>query len=516
MFSKLKLLARDTVIYGSSTILARSLNYVLVPLYANQLSTFDNGIQAVVYANIALANVLFSYGLETAYLKVASDAVKRNVDERPYFSTAFISLLCTSTLFAALIALIAPAIAVAVGLEPESGTFIRLAAVILWLDAMLVVPFAELRLKRKAMLFALAKVMGVVGGVVSTFMLILVFRTGLSGVFIGEAIGSVVSLLFIFPVLRNLKPLFSAGMYKELLRIGLPYVPTGIAGLLIHLIDRNLLIRIPQQDIERLYGSGFQASDITGIYGRVAAFGVALQMFIQIFRFAWQPFFLQHADDPEAKPLFRQVMNLSSIAVIVLAVACTFFVPDLVRYHWGGSLYLLPPKYWIGMSILPWIFFSYVFDMVSTNLSAGLLITGNTRYLPVVTFAGAVVTTICCLLLIPVGGMDGAAVAILAGTAVMCLCMWWYANRFFPVSYDWGRLSLLLGAGFVFAILHDELLGAFEGAGLYGWMLFMAKLLIVLCYLSFGTLIFRNEARAAWRRIATRISPIGQRGEGKA
>lgn len=516
MFSKLKLLARDTVIYGASTILARSLNYVLVPLYANQLSTFDNGIQAVVYANIALANVLFSYGLETSYLKVASDAIKRQADERPYFSTAFISLFCTSTLFAALIALFAPAIAVAVGLEPASGTFIRLASMILWLDAMLVVPFAELRLKRKAMPFALAKVMGVVGGVVSTFLLILVFKSGLSGVFIGEAIGSLVSLMFILPVLRNLKPLFSASMYKELLRIGLPYVPTGIAGLLIHLIDRNLLIRMPQQDIERLYGSGFHASDITGIYGRVAAFGVALQMFIQVFRFAWQPFFLQHADDPEAKPLFRQVMNLSSIAVIVLAVACTFFVPDLVRYHWGGHLYLLPPKYWMGMSILPWIFFSYVFDMMSTNLSAGLLITGNTRYLPIVTFAGAAVTTFSCWLLIPLGGMDGAAVAILAGTAVMCLCMWWYSNRFFPVSYDWGRLALLLGAGFVFAIWHDDLLRAFEAAGLAGWMLFLVKLLIVLLYFAFGALIFRNEAKSAWRRIATKVRPAGQQGEGKA
>ena len=505
MLSKLKLLAKDTVIYGASTMLARSLNYVLVPLYANKLTTFDNGIQAVVYANIALANVIFSYGLETSYLKVASDAIKRNGDERPYFSTAFLSLLATSTLFALLMAVFAPVLAVAIGLQPESGAFIRYAAMILWLDAMLVVPFAELRLKRKAVPFAVAKIMGVVGGVVSTFLLILVFNAGLSGVFIGEALGSLVSVLFILPVLKNLKPFFSAGMYRELLRIGLPYVPTGIAGLLIHLIDRNLLIRIPQQEVERLYGSGFQASDITGIYGRVAAFGIALQMFIQIFRFAWQPFFLQHADDPEAKPLFRQVMNLSGIAVIVLAVACTFFVPDLVRVHWGGRLYLLPPRYWMGMTILPWIFFSYVFDMISTNLSAGLLITGNTRFLPVVTFAGAVVTTLCCWILIPLAGMDGAAVAILAGTVVMCLCMGYFAMRVYPVSYDWGRLSMLLGSGLVFAIWHGSLLTALEGYGVTGWLGLLAKLLIVLLYLGFGTVIFRSEAAAAMRLVKAKL-----------
>lgn len=515
MFSKLKLLAKDTVIYGASTILARSLNYVLVPLYANQLSTFDNGIQAVIYANIALANVLFCYGLETSYLKVASDAIRNNRDERPYFSTAFISLVVTSTLFSLLMVLFAPALAVAIGLAPESGTFIRFAAMILWLDTMLVVPFAELRLKRKAIPFALAKVMGVVGGVVSTFLLILVFKAGLSGVFIGEAFGSLVSLLFILPVLRNLKPIFSADLYRDLLRIGIPYVPTGLAGLLIHLIDRNLLIRISQSDIERIYGSGFQPSDIVGIYGRVAAFGVALQMFIQIFRFAWQPFFLQHAEDPDAKQLFRQVMNLSSIAVIVLAVACTFFVPDLVRYHYGGRLYLLPPKYWMGLSILPWIFFSYVFDMISTNLSAGLLITGNTRYLPVVTFAGAAVTTLFCWLLIPVSGMDGAAVAILAGTAVMCLFMGYYSVRLYPVRYDWGRLALLLGAGLVFAAWHGDLLHLLAGIGLSGWGVLLVKLLIVLLYLGLGTLIFRNEAVTVTRRAMARFRPAGPTGAGK-
>ncbi|MBN1929594.1 MAG: oligosaccharide flippase family protein [Chlorobiaceae bacterium] len=509
MFSKLKLLAKDTVIYGASTILARSLNYVLVPLYANKLSTFDNGIQAVVYANIALANVIFTYGLETSYLKVASDAIKRNEDERPLFSTAFFSLFVTSILFSALMLFFAPSLAVAIGLAPESGLFIRYAALILFLDTMLVVPFAELRLKRQAIRFALAKVMGVVGGVISTFVLILGLGAGLSGVFIGEALGSLVSLLFILPVLKSLKPFFSPGLHRQLLRIGLPYVPTGIAGLLIHLIDRNLLIRIPQHDIERLYGAGFQASDITGIYGRVAAFGVALQMFIQIFRFAWQPFFLQHADDPEAKPLFRQVMNLSGIAVIVLAVACTFFVPDLVRYHWGGVLYLLPPKYWMGLSILPWIFFSYVFDMISTNLSAGLLITGNTRYLPVVTFVGAAVTTLGCWILIPLAGMDGAAVAILFGTAAMCLSMAYYSARFYPVSYDWGRLSLLLGAGLAFALWHGELLLWLAGFGVEGGVAMTVKLLVVLLYLALGVLIFRSEASAVARMVKKKLRPSG-------
>ncbi|MDP8306063.1 MAG: oligosaccharide flippase family protein [Candidatus Chlorobium antarcticum] len=485
LFSKLKLLFKDTVIYGTSTILARSLNYLLVPLYANQLTTFDNGIQTLVYANIAIANVLFSYGLETSYLKCASDALHEERDGSGFFSTAFFSLLTTATLFAAILFFFAPGVSSLIGLTSAEQPFIRYAAVILWIDTLLVIPFAELRLKRKAVQFAVARIAGVVAVVVSAFILLGPLQAGLSGAFLANILGSALSLLMLIPVLRQLRLSFSLPQLRDMLRIGLPYVPTGIAGLLIHLIDRNLLIRMPAEDIERIYGAGMQASDVVGIYGRVVAFGVLLQLMIQVFRFAWQPFFLQHSNDPEAKRLFRHVLSISTMLTMVVALAATFFVPDLVRHHWGGRLYLLPPTYWIGLSVLPLIFLSYVFDMVSTNLSAGILITGSTRYLPVVTFAGAAVTAFCCWLLIPLSGMEGAAWAIVAGTVVMSLVMAWYSLRVYPVEYDWGRLLILLGAGIGAAsvpFLQSPFPPAARGAVLLG-------------YLALSVLLFQKEAR---------------------
>ena len=493
MFSKLKLLFKDTVIYGSSTILARSLNYLLVPLYANKLSTFDNGVQTIIYANIALANVLFSYGLETSYLKVVSDSAHRDRDETQLFSTAFITLFVTSTLFAISIALFAPLIAELIGLSAGDFIFVRYAALILWIDTLLVIPFAELRLKRKAVQFAIARVAGVIAVVVSAIILIVPFHVGLPGVFIAEAFGSLISLLLVIPVFRQFRIFFSQVQLREMLRIGLPYVPTGIAGLLIHLIDRNILIRIPPSEIQRIYGQGYQASDIVGIYGRIAAFGVVLQLFIQVFRFAWQPFFLQHAKDPEAKRLFKHVLSISTLFTMFLALAATFFVPDLVRYHYSDRFYLLPPRYWIGLSILPWIFLSYVFDMISTNLSAGLLITGNTRYLPVVTFAGAAVTALFCWWLIPLSGMDGAAYAIVAGTAVMCLVMAWYSLKVFPLRYDWFKLFLLLVAGIVFAFVQ------FNTAQLllHPLTILGLKIGLLAIYFFIAVVLFRQEVQFA-------------------
>ncbi len=502
MFSKLKLLFKDTVIYGSSTILARSLNYLLVPLYANKLSTFDNGVQTIIYANIALANVLFSYGLETSYLKVASDSADRERDETQLFSTAFLTLFVTSTLFALFIALFAPLITQLIGLSPGDYLFVRYAALILWIDTLLVIPFAELRLKRKAVQFAIARVVGVIAVVASAVILIVPLNAGLSGVFIAEAFGSLVSLLLVIPVFRQFRIFFSTTQLREMLRIGLPYVPTGIAGLLIHLIDRNILIRIPSSEIERIYGKGYLASDIVGIYGRIAAFGVVLQLFIQVFRFAWQPFFLQHAKDPDAKRLFQHVLSISTLFTMFLALAATFFVPDLVRYHYGGRFYLLPPRYWIGLSVLPWIFLSYVFDMISTNLSAGLLITGNTRYLPVVTFAGAVVTALFCWWLIPQSGMDGAAYAIVAGTAVMCLVMAWYSLKVFPLRYDWLKLFLLLATAVSMAFFQFLIGSELSDAG----AVIASKTALLILYLAIAVALFYQEALLVAAKVGDKFS----------
>ncbi|MCG8344083.1 MAG: oligosaccharide flippase family protein [Chlorobiales bacterium] len=484
MLDKLKLLAQDTVIYGTSTILARGLNYLLVPLYANLLNTFENGVHALIYANIALANVLFAYGMETSYLKVASDDARSGGDSSRCFSTAIISLFLTSTVFTACILFFAPGIAELIGLSANQKEFIRYAAVILWLDAILVIPFADLRLKRKAIRFAIARVLGVVAVVVTAFILIVQFKAGLKGAFLANIAGSLISLLIVLPVFMQFRRFFSSGTLHEMLRIGLPYVPTGIAGLLVHLIDRNVLIRMRPEDIERIYGTGYVPSDIVGIYSRVAAFGILIQLFIQVFRFAWQPFFLQHAGDPEARKLFRHVLSISTVFAMVIALAGTFFVPDLIRHHYFDRLYILPPAYWIGLSILPWIFFSYIFDMISTNLTAGILITGNTRYLPVVTFAGAGVTTAVCLLLVPVIGMEGAAISILAGTVVMSLCMGYFSLKVYPNRYEWWKLLLLLVTGIVFT--RFPVLAGTQGL----WL----ETVLTGCYLGVIAVVFRKEA----------------------
>ncbi|ACF14123.1 polysaccharide biosynthesis protein [Chloroherpeton thalassium ATCC 35110] len=493
MLSKLKLLAKDSAIYGASTVLSRGLNYILVPLYANLLTPEANGIQTVIYANIAFANVLFTYGMETAYMKFAADAKNDGGLVARYFSTAFLSLLLSSLLFSSAIALGAPSVATLIGLDESAAMFIRYSAIILLLDTLAVIPLADLRLQRKAVQFAIVRVGGVLAIVVSTMAFLLVLNMDLEGAFLGNIVGSALSFLLLLPSWRTLKILFAQNLWKELLSLGLPYVPTGITGLLIRLIDRNILIRVPDEKVHALYPMPLTSAEMVGIYGRVVAFGLLAQLLVQVFRFAWQPFFLQHASDTDAKKLFSKILTISSVGILVISFAAALFVPLLIQVHFFHKFYLLPPAFWIGLPILPVIFFSFMFEVISTNLSAGILIEKKTGYLPIVSAVGAGLTVALCIPLSWEYGMMGAAIATTAGTIAMAAAMYHFSQKVYPNTYEWGKI----GGLFTIAVGLYAIPAYFE-AGIWLRLLAFGGFLVAFVFL------FKNEFSQIHARLKRR------------
>ena len=137
----------------------------------------------------------------------------------------------------------------------------------------------------------------------------------------------------------------------------------------------------------------------------------------------------------------------------------------------------------------------------AANLSAGLLITGNTRYLPVVTFAGAAVTALFCWWLIPLSGMDGAAYAIVAGTAVMCLVMTWYSLKVFPLRYDWLKLFLLLVAGIALALLQFNTAQLFQ----HPFTITVSKVGLLAIYFTIAVALFRQEVQLVAVKVSNKF-----------
>ncbi len=490
MLEKLKLLAKDTMIYGVSSILARALNYILVPLYANFLLTAENGVHALIYANLAFLNILFTYGQETAYMKFASENPEDSETQKRYFMTAFLSLSLSSVLFSSLIIMYAGELALLLGLDFNAGIYIQYAAVILLLDTLIVIPLANLRLERKAAKFALVKLLGVGLTVVSTILFITVYDYGLHGAFWGNILGSGIVLVLLIPEIISRLSNGSWSFWKEMLWLGLPYVPSGLMGLFVRLVDRNVLMHVPDKTFQSIYGKAITSTEIVGIYGRVVAFGILIQLLVQIFRFAWQPFFLQHAHEPDSKRLFSKVFTITSIGVTVLIVGASLIVPDLIQVHYFGSVYLLPPQYWIGLSVLPIVFFGSLFEMMSVNLSAGLLIEKRTQVLPIVSAFGAAFTIGLSIWLSNQYGMMGAAIAATGGLMVMALAMAYFSQKYYKNSYDWGKIFSMVVLGIGVLLFAERIQSSLS-----------SDVLIFLGYCAVSLLFFRSELQAVLKKI---------------
>src|SRR5713101_4437662 len=222
MFEKIRRLGTETAIYGVSTIIGRFLNFLLVPFYTNVLPPSDYGIVAYLFSLIAFMNVIYSYGMESAYFKYSS--TKEIGTSAQNFSTPFISLFLTSSILSFGLIAVSPVVGSLIALPKAYHRIIDFAAWILFFDTLTVIPFASLRMEHKAKRFAMLKFVNIVINVASNLILLLVFRTGVEGIFLSGLLASATTFFLLVPtVLRHFSANFSSGLYRELLKFGLPY-----------------------------------------------------------------------------------------------------------------------------------------------------------------------------------------------------------------------------------------------------------------------------------------------------
>ncbi len=430
MFSQLKRLGAETAIYGISTVLGRFLNFLLIPFYTNVLAPGDYGIIAYVYSLIAFANVIYSYGLESAYFKYSSTLEIGTSEQN--FTTPFISLFTTSVFFSVFISVFAVPIGDAIAVPGSYGSILYWSAGILALDGITIIPFASLRMEHRAKLFAAIKFLSILINVVLNLLLLLVFRMGVTGVFISGFIASASSLIMLLPtIFRHFSPGFNAPLWKELLRFGLPYIPSGLAAMAIQVIDRPILRAL--------------TDDATvGIYQANYRLGIFMMLIVSMYEYAWRPFYFSTAKDPNAKQIFARVLTYLILLMGFVFLALTFFIDDIAKFSLFGR-HIIGPGYWGGLGIVPIVLLGYLFLGISTNFSAGIYIEKKTYCTPFITIAGALINIIVNILLIPQYGMYGAAWATLAAYAVMALVTYLIVRTIYPVRYEWDRMLKIAG-----------------------------------------------------------------------
>ncbi len=428
MVEKILRLGKEAAMYGLSSIVGRFLNFLLVPFYTNVLLTAEYGVIANLYSYIAFAMIVYGYGMDAAYMRfVASMEIG---DKKQNFSTPFLSVAASSLIISLLLHAFAADISAIIGMTPGEAALIRIAAWILFFDALVLVPYSYLRMENKAGTFAAIRILNIV----LTILLNILFLVGMGmkaeGVVLANLIASVATFLvhlkFILP---NLTSAFSRPLYRQLLKFGLPYIPAGLASIAMQVIDRPILKAL--------------TDDATvGIYQANYRLGVFMMLVVGMFDYAWRPFFLHHAHEKDSKELFAKVFTFFMVAAAGIFVGLTLFVEDLIHVRFG-SVYFIHPDYWAGIAIVPVVLLAYVFNGAYVNFVIGVYLEKKTSYLPWVFGAGAAVNVAANLFLIPVAGMMGAAYATLISYVVLAGAMYAASEKFYPIQYEWTKMVRL-------------------------------------------------------------------------
>lgn len=439
MFDKLKQLTKETAIYGISTILGRFLNFILVPFYTNIFPPEEYGIVTNVYAFIAIMNIIFIYGMDSAYIKFA--ASEEFPDKKETFSTTSISIILTSILFAFIVLAFDQPVIRFLSISVDYSVIITYTILILVLDALAVIPFIFIRLENKALLFTSIKIGGIVLNVALNIILIVFLGWGVEAVFLSNVAASLFILVCLLPLyFKNFRVKFNPVLFKRLLKFGLPYLPGGMAAIFLHVIDRPIVEHLT--DLKTL-----------GIYQANYRLGIFMMLFVMMFQYAWQPFFLQNAKEGNAKEIFSKVFTYFTIIGGIILVAISLFIDDLVKIQIMNRSFI-GEAYWGGLSIVPIILLAYLFNGFHYIFSAGLFIKEKSNSVPLIMGIAAGVNVAVNFALIPSMHIFGAALATLASYFVLAAGFFIVSQRLYEIKYEYAKMFrlffILTGCGFAY------------------------------------------------------------------
>jgi len=446
MIEKIKELTKDTVIYGISTIVGRFLNFLLVPIYTNFISTSDFGVFSNIYAYIAILTIIFIYGMDAAFLKYSSLAEESK--KKDSFSTPFVFVMLTTIIIVAVLSILKSSFLTLMRVPSDYSYLYLYFILILAFDATALIPFASLRLKRKAAKFTSIKLINIFINLSLNLILIVVYNFGIEAIFISNLAASVFSFLALLPeIFSNLKLKIDFVLLKRMLWFGIPYLPASIAAMLVQVIDRPIVLALTD-------------ASTLGIYQANYKLGIFMMLFVSMFQYAWQPFFLTNAKEKNAKEIFSKILTLFLLAATFIWIVLTLFVEDLAKFEFLPGKTIIGREYLSGLIIVPIILLGYLFHGLYVNFTAGIYIEEKTKYFPMVTGSGAVINVVVNFLLIPIIGIIGAALATLISYVVMSGGLFYVSQRFYEIKYEYKKIGkilflILISASFYYYLIYS-------------------------------------------------------------
>lgn len=428
-----------------------------MPLYTTIFLPGEYGIVTELYAFVAFLNILYTYGLETAYFRFSSE--ESDID---YFSLSFISISFTSILLSGSLYLLSEEIAVLLK-YPGNGHLIKWLALILAIDAIVAIPFARLRKEGKAIYFASFKLLNIsLNIVLNIFFLVICpsvirnnpdsFLTGIYNptlgvgyVFLSNLIANACYLILLAPTIIKVKLNVNTDGLRQMLNYSWPILIIGFAGVTNEMLSRSILkYRLPDSFYE-----GYTNLEALGIFGACYKLSVFMTLAVQAFRYSFEPFFFNRAKEKDSPILFSKIMTAFVLFTSTSWVIISLLLPVI------APLFLRQPSYLEGLSVVPWLLGGGVMLGIFYNLSVWYKLSDKTKYGAVISLVGALLTFVLNWIMIPILGYDGSAIATFIVYFIMVILSYLWGRGVYKVPYDLKRIAFyLVFAGFI--ILFDQ------------------------------------------------------------
>ena len=465
--SKLSSLAKDTAIYGLSSIIGRFLNYLLVPLYTTQIpaATGGYGVITNVYAYTALVMVLLTFGMETTYFRFAN---KQHEDPQRVYSTTLIAVGSVALIFVALVVLLLGPLSRQMGYA-DHPQYVWVMALTVAIDAFLCIPFAYLRQQKKARKFATLKLLNIL----LTILLNVIYFAWMGGKDVGYAFYinlacTVMLALSMVKELTGFRYVLDRPLLRRMLSYSWPILVLGIAGILNQTADKMIFPYI--------YKEADMQTQL-GIYGACVKIAMIMAMITQAFRYAYEPIVFAGVKDKDQKDMYAKAMKYFIIFTL-LAFLMVMAYLDLLKHLIGND-------YWEGLRVVPIVMAAEIMMGIYFNLSFWYKVIDRTIWGAVFSGIGCAVLLLINFIFVPRYGYMACAWGGFAGYGVAMITSYVVGQKYYPIRYPLQSIAYYVLLAAVSYISMDYVHDRYNQ-----WISLAFNTLVVLFFLS---IIVHNE-----------------------
>ncbi|HMZ45890.1 MAG TPA: oligosaccharide flippase family protein [Chitinophagaceae bacterium] len=483
--SGIKKLAGQTMWYGLSTIAAKFINYILTPYITFKFTNAQYGEMSIIYSFIPFMNIIFTYGMETAYFRYAN-----TYDAKKIYNTISISIIISSIIFSVIMLLMAKPLTTLLTIEADNN-YLVLAVCIIFLDALSTLPFAKLRQENRPLKFAFIRITSILINVFCIYFFLSLCPNWLKEnpthwcskfyqpnfavgyILIANIVQSLFTLLLLSKEFFSFSLNFDTKLWKEMMLYSLPLIIAGFGGMINETFDRIMLSWWAPVQTE------MAAKSEVGIYAACYKLSILITLSVQAFRMGAEPFFFKKSKDADAKKTYARVMNFFVITVCFMFLLVALYLDIWKHFIQNANM-------WQGLHIVPILLLANIFLGIYYNLSIWYKLVNKTNVGALITIFGVVITLVINYFFIPYYSYTACAWATFACYGSMMVLSYLWGQKEYPVPYEWVKLCSYIFVAVALYFIHTILIKHFTT---FWFSVTIASLLVLL----FSFIVFIKE-----------------------